>query len=114
MYLRALLRGFDFRQVGEIWEDNASYITMNENLANRECTRQVDTRVHYIRELVRDGHVKVLKCAGPQNVPDALTKILVRPALAKHRQHVNTCGAHVFLVLPSISSQDGTVSDGVL
>jgi hypothetical protein len=44
--------------------------------------------VHYLRELVRDGHVKLLKCAGPQNVADALTKSLPRPALAKHRQYM--------------------------
>ena len=62
IYLRALLRGFNFRQVGatEIWEDNASCIMMSENPANRERTRHVDTRVHYLRELVRDGHVKLL------------------------------------------------------
>jgi hypothetical protein len=68
VYLRALLRGFNFRQVGatEIWEDNASCIMMSENPANWERTRHVDTRVHYLRELVRDGHVKLLKCAGPQ------------------------------------------------
>ena len=76
IYLRAPQRGFNFRQVGatEIWEDNASCIMMSENPANRERTRHVDTRVHYLRELVRDGHVKLLKCAGPQNVADALTK----------------------------------------
>jgi hypothetical protein len=80
------LRGFNFRQVGatEIWEDNAFCIMMSENPANRERTRHVDTRVHYLRELVRDGHVKFLKCAGPQNVADALTRSLPRPALARH------------------------------
>ena len=33
IYLRALLRGFNFRQVSatEIWEDNASCIMMSEN-----------------------------------------------------------------------------------
>jgi len=61
---------------------------MSENPANRERTRHVDTRVHDLRELVRDGHVKLLTCAGPQNVADALTKRLPRPALAKHRQYM--------------------------
>ena len=90
VYLRALLRGFNFKQKGptEIWEDNASCIMMSENPANRERTRHVDTRVHYLRDLVRDGHVKLLKCAGPQNVADALTKSLPCPALAKHRQYM--------------------------
>jgi hypothetical protein len=72
---------------------------MSENPANRERTRHVNTRVHYLRALVRDGHVKLLKCAGPQNVADAkcagpqnvadaLTKNLPRPVLAKHRQYM--------------------------
>jgi hypothetical protein len=101
VYLRALLRGFNFQQIGatEIWEDNASCIVMRENPANRERTRHVDTRVHYLQELVRDGHVKLLKCAWPKNVADALTKSLPRPALANIG---NTCGAPAFLSQPSI------------
>ena len=49
--------GFNFRQVGatEIWEDNASCIMMSKNPANRERTQHVDTRVHYLRELVLAG-----------------------------------------------------------
>jgi hypothetical protein len=30
----------------------------------------------------------LLKCAGPQNVAEALTKSLPLPALAKHRQYM--------------------------
>ena len=105
VYLRAL------RGATEIWEDNASCIMMSENPANRERTRHVDTRVHYLRELVRDGHVKLLKCAGPQNVADALTKSLPRPALAKHRQYM--WHTYSFLSLLSLS-KDWTVPDGVL
>jgi hypothetical protein len=51
-------------------------------------TRKSMTGYHYLRELVRDGHVKLLKCAGPQNVADVLAKSLPRPALAKHRQYM--------------------------
>ncbi len=36
--------------------------------------------------MVRDGHVKLLKCAGPHNVSDSLTKSLSRPAFEKHRE----------------------------
>jgi hypothetical protein len=35
----------------------------------------VDVKVHFLRDLVRDGHVKLLKCAGPQNVSDYLRKV---------------------------------------
>ena len=77
----------------------------------REHLRHVDIRVHYLRELVREGHVKMLKCAGPQNVADALTKSLPRPALAKHRQHM--WGTRMQLSAFYLS-QDWTVSESVL
>ena len=84
---------------------------MSENPANRERTWHVYTRVHYLRELVRNGHVKLLKCAGPQNVADAVTKNLPRPALAKHRQYM--WGTRISFSVFSLST-DWTVSDGVL
>ena len=90
MYLCLLLRGFDYTQKKptEIWEDNASCIMMSENPTNRDRSRHVDVKVHYLRDLVRDGHVKLVKCAGTQNVSDALTKSLARPAFEKHREYM--------------------------
>ena len=35
----------------------------------------------------RDGHVKIVKCAGTQNVADTLTTLLARPAFGKHREY---------------------------
>ena len=61
---------------------------MSENLNNRDRSRHVDVKVHYLRDLVRDGHVKLVKCAGTQNVSDVLTKSLSRPAFEKHREHM--------------------------
>ena len=90
VYLRVLLRGFGYTQKKptEIWEDNASCIMMSENPNNRDRSRHVDVKVHYLRDLVRDGHVKLVKCAGTQNVSDALTKSLARPAFEKHREYM--------------------------
>jgi hypothetical protein len=59
---------------------------MSENPTNRDRSRHVDVKVHFLRDLVRDGHVKPLKCVGPQNVSDTLTKSLPRPAFEKHRE----------------------------
>ncbi len=70
VYLRVLFRGFGYTQKKptEIWEDNASCIMMSENPTNRDRSRHVDVKVHYLRDLVRDGQVKLVKCAGTQNV----------------------------------------------
>ena len=70
----------------EIWEDNASCILMSENPINRQRSRHVDVQVHFLRDMVRAGSVKLIKCAGTQTVADALTKSLPRPALHKHRE----------------------------
>ena len=88
LYLRALLKGFACPQQKptELWEDNASCILMSENPTNRERSRHVDVRVHFLRDMVRDGSVKFIKCAGTQNVADALTKSLPKPAFHKHRE----------------------------
>ena len=85
LYLRALLQEFAYLQHGptEIWE---SCILMSENPTNRERSRHVDVRVHFFRDMVRDGSVRRIKCAGTQNVADALTKSLPRPAFHKHRE----------------------------
>ncbi len=82
------LRGFGYTQKGptEIWEENASCIMMSENPTNRDRSRHVDVKVHFLRDLVRDGHMNLLKCAGPQNVSDVLTKSLPRPTFEKHRE----------------------------
>jgi hypothetical protein len=89
VYLRVLLRGFGYthNKTTEIWEDNASCIMMSENFTNR-YSRHVDVKVHYLRGLVRDVHVKLVKCAGTQSVSDDLTKILARPAFEKHREYM--------------------------
>jgi hypothetical protein len=59
---------------------------MSEIPTNREGSRHVDVRVHFLRDMVRDGSVNLIKCAGTQNVADALAKSLPRPAFHKHRE----------------------------
>jgi hypothetical protein len=90
VYLREFLKGFGHPQKKptEIWEDNASCIMMSENPTIRDRSRHVDVKVHYLRDLVRDDHAKLVKCAGTQNVSDALTRCLARPAFEKHREHM--------------------------
>ena len=82
--------GFDYTQKKptKIWEDYASCMMMSENPTNRDRSRNVDVKVHYLRDLVRDGHVKLVKCAGTQNVWDTWTKNLARPAFEKHREYM--------------------------
>jgi hypothetical protein len=61
---------------------------MSENPANRNRSRHVDVEVQILRDLIRDGHVKLVKCAGALYVSDVLTKSLARPAFEKHWEHM--------------------------
>eukprot|EP00286_Rhodomonas_abbreviata_P023384 CAMPEP_0181307058 /NCGR_PEP_ID=MMETSP1101-20121128/10653_1 /TAXON_ID=46948 /ORGANISM="Rhodomonas abbreviata, Strain Caron Lab Isolate" /LENGTH=129 /DNA_ID=CAMNT_0023413201 /DNA_START=227 /DNA_END=612 /DNA_ORIENTATION=- len=71
-----------------IWEDNASCIAMSENPSNPERSRHIDTRKFFLRDMVRDGWLKLLKVAGMENVADALTKSLPAQAFHKHREYL--------------------------
>jgi hypothetical protein len=105
IYLRSLLAGFDRTQHGPttVWEDNTACILMSENPVNRERSRHVDVKYHFLRERVHLGEIKLFKCFGTQNVADYLTKRLPHPAFAKHSEYM--WGTRVpFSVLYSHSS----------
>eukprot|EP00961_Rhodomonas_salina_P092469 1244075-Rhodomonas_salina.1 len=61
---------------------------MSENPSHRKYSRHIDTRWYYVRDLVCDGVVKLLKVAGPRNVADANTKSLPGPAFQQHREYM--------------------------
>jgi len=51
-------------------------LLMSENPVNRDRSRHVDVKFHFLRKRVRAGEIKLYKCWGPLNVADALTKSL--------------------------------------
>jgi hypothetical protein len=91
---------------------------MSDNPKNRERSRHVDVRVHFLRDMVRHGSVKLIKCAGTQNVADALTKSLPRPDLHKHREFLKGTAQSFYAffasayepVVPAYVTKRGTLS----
>eukprot|EP00961_Rhodomonas_salina_P258649 3495212-Rhodomonas_salina.1 len=81
VYLRSILRGFGHEQLGPtaVWEDNTTCIQISLNPVNRKFTRHIDVRHYYVHDLVTDGVMVLVKCAGTHNVADALTKSLPGP-----------------------------------
>ena len=45
-----------------MWEDNAAYILMSDNPVNRDRSRHIDVKFHFLRERVRAGEIKLYKC----------------------------------------------------
>eukprot|EP00961_Rhodomonas_salina_P094400 1270257-Rhodomonas_salina.1 len=58
---------------------------MANNQVNRKFTRHIDVRRYFVRDLVRDHVLTLVKCAGTHNVADALTKSLPGPSWLLHR-----------------------------
>ena len=90
LYTRELMKGFGLEQKKPtiLLEDNESCRLMASNPVNRERSRHIDTRVHWLRELVKNKILKVVKVKGTENPSDALTKSVPAPTLEKHREYL--------------------------
>jgi len=66
-----------------LYEDSRAVIAMAENPSNRKGARHIDTREHFVDQLVKDRIIKLVQCS--KMVADALTKNLPAPAFEHHR-----------------------------
>eukprot|EP00961_Rhodomonas_salina_P287934 3890144-Rhodomonas_salina.1 len=90
-----MLRGFGLeqRKPTVVWEDNAACIQIANNPVNCKFTRHIDVRHYFVRDLVLDDVMVLVKCAGTHNVADALTKSLPGLSFTTH---------HPFLTEPRV------------
>jgi hypothetical protein len=81
------MREFGFPQLGpmHLYEDSSAVITMTENPSNRKGAGHIDTREHFVDQLVKDRIVKLVQCRTNKMVVDALTKNLSAPVFEHHR-----------------------------
>lgn len=93
VYLRNLLAhlGYEQKEVTRVYEDNAACIKMSENAANPCSSRHIDTRVHFILELMPDKVLHLHKVKSSLNLAGALTKCLPAPAFHQHREYLIGC-----------------------
>jgi nitrate/TMAO reductase-like tetraheme cytochrome c subunit len=61
---------------------------MAENPSNRKGARHIDTREHFVDQLIKDRIVKLVQCRTNKMVADALTKNLQAPAFEQHRANM--------------------------
>jgi hypothetical protein len=88
LYLRIIMREFGFPQLAgpmHLYEDSRAVIAMAEYPSNRKGARHIDTREHFVDQLVKDRIVKLVQCRTNKIVADALTKNLPAPAFEHHR-----------------------------
>jgi hypothetical protein len=69
--------------------DNEGAIALAHNPQFHKRTKHIETRWHWIRELVQDGTIAIESCRDPDQTADVLTKALHR---TKHLHHTQGMG----------------------
>ena len=59
-----------------IYCDNSSAIALSKNYVFHKITKHIDTKFHYIRELVNNGEIVLQNCRTEEQFSDILTKQL--------------------------------------
>eukprot|EP00253_Pinus_taeda_P029599 PITA_29599 len=78
VWMRKMLRSLGREQAKStvIFCDNSSAIALSKNSMFHKRTKHIDTRFHYIRELVNNGEIILQHCRTQEQVADILTKPL--------------------------------------
>eukprot|EP00253_Pinus_taeda_P033312 PITA_33312 len=78
VWMRRMLRSLCEEKVKStvIFCDNSSAIALSKNYVFHKRTKHIDTKFHYIRELVNNGEIVLKHCRTQEQVADILTKPL--------------------------------------
>eukprot|EP00253_Pinus_taeda_P011792 PITA_11792 len=76
VWMRRMLRslGQEQAKATAIFCENSSTIALSKNSVFHKRTKHIDTRFHYIRELVSNGEIALEHCRTHEQVADILTK----------------------------------------
>lgn len=78
VWLRRLIKDLNEKQdtTTIIYCDNKSTISITRNPTLHGRTKHIDTRYHFIRDLIREGTLDVVHCGTNDQIADILTKAL--------------------------------------
>ena len=78
LYLHIIMREFGFPQLwpSHLSEDSHAVIAMAENPSDLQGARHIDTRGHFVDQLVKGHTIKLVQCRTNKMVAEALTKNL--------------------------------------
>jgi hypothetical protein len=78
VWLRRLLKdmGHAVKYTTTIFCDNNSAIALSKNHMFHKKSKHIDTRYHFIRELVKEGEISLLFCGSKEQLADMFTKPL--------------------------------------
>eukprot|EP00253_Pinus_taeda_P030125 PITA_30125 len=112
VWMRRMLRSLcqEQAQATVIFCDNSSAIALYKNSMFHKRMKHIDTKFHYIRELVNNGEIVLQQCRTQEQVADILTK----PLGQKNFEFLRKCldrKSHSYPLPPSVllNSSDATL-----
>ena len=90
VWLRRVLDGLKQKQQGStaIYCDNTSAIALSKNSVFHQKSKHIDTRYHFIRELVSNGEVHLKPCRTSDQLADIFTKPLAVDLFEFHKRNL--------------------------
>ena len=76
--------GFEQDLPTVIYEDNEAAMALANNACMTKRARFIDVRFHYVREMVADGQIKVVRCPTALMAADLFTKALSKELISRH------------------------------
>ncbi|KAJ0789653.1 putative RNA-directed DNA polymerase [Helianthus annuus] len=79
------------KQASVIYCDNVSAIYMSDNPVQHQRTKHIEIDIHFVREKVRIGHIRVLHVPSSYQYADIFTKGLSRQLFQSFRSSLTVC-----------------------
>ena len=78
IWLRQLVSELGINTVGPtpIHVDNRAAIELMKDSKFHACTKHINIKHHYIRDMIKDQGIIVVLCASKENLADVFTKLL--------------------------------------
>jgi len=74
-----------------VYCDNSSTIELSKNPILHGRSKHIDIRFHFLRELTKDGVVKMVHCNTQEQIADIMTKPLKLDMFIKLRSLMGVC-----------------------
>ena len=87
MYLTQLLNGMDNKiySCTEIHGDNQGAIALCKNPVNRQRSKHIDVKYHFIRDTLSEGKISIVYCPSEEMAADILTKPVTKLKMLKFK-----------------------------
>ncbi|KAJ9545538.1 hypothetical protein OSB04_025245 [Centaurea solstitialis] len=79
------------RQASVVYCDNVSAVYLSDNPVQHQRTKHIEIDIHFVREKVRIGHIRVLHVPSSLQYADIFTKGLPRQLFESFRSSLSVC-----------------------